>query len=161
MKGKPIIVEHNDLPMSLRELAETVGLSHHCVHSRYHRGKRGAELIAPITKAKPAGFIFFCKRCEAEFHRHARGYTYCSKLCANRDRGPEKRQVEPFARYGVSAKEASSALGIDPHTFRQALKRHGIYRAWQRRRFKKCASPKDGNSSVTTASETAITRSAA
>lgn len=48
--NKTVIVEHNGEPMSLRELAQTVGLAPSTLVHRYARGKRGAELIEPADE---------------------------------------------------------------------------------------------------------------
>lgn len=44
-----IQVEYNGKLVTLVELAELTGMSYSCLHARYTRGVRGAELIKPIT----------------------------------------------------------------------------------------------------------------
>lgn len=47
-RTRPVIaVEHEGVPMSLRELAERVGIAHSTITRRYREGLRLPELIAP------------------------------------------------------------------------------------------------------------------
>lgn len=45
-----ILVEYNDKLITLKELSEIIGISYSCINARYKRGKRGYDLIKPVTK---------------------------------------------------------------------------------------------------------------
>lgn len=47
---RAVVVEHNGEPMSLRELAQAVGLPASTVIHRYARGWRGEKLIEPADQ---------------------------------------------------------------------------------------------------------------
>lgn len=47
MKGRPIIIEYRGEPRSLSEIGRLIGVAPRTMVSRYHAGKRGAELFAP------------------------------------------------------------------------------------------------------------------
>lgn len=50
MKGRPILVEYNGQPRSLREVGRLIGVSPRAMANRYEAGKRGAELFAPVDE---------------------------------------------------------------------------------------------------------------
>lgn len=45
-----IFIEYNGKNISLIELSEITKISYSCLNDRYHRGKRGTDLIKPIKK---------------------------------------------------------------------------------------------------------------
>lgn len=146
------LVEHNGVPMSLRELSDVSGVNYNTLLKRYRMGDRGEKLTRPVER-KPGGFIYFCAHCEREFWRHCRGAKYCSHRCSRRGQALKREDVQPFVRGGAMAKAASQVLGVHPGTFSEALKRLGLYRAWQRARYAKC---KVGNTQSTPRRESQI-----
>jgi hypothetical protein len=61
-------------------------------------------------------------------------------------------RLRKLAPKGMKTAKYARAVGIHQSNLPNALRRHGLYRTWQQARFKKCASPTVGITSVTTAS---------
>lgn len=106
---------------------------------------------------------YTCERCYEAFDREKKpgGYRFCSQHCANQHAIKLGRdELLPYAEIGALNHYMAKRLEVSPCTVRRALIAHGLYRLWASRRYLKCASPTGGPTSVTTASDPAISRSA-
>jgi hypothetical protein len=99
--------------------------------------------------------IYTCERCLEAFEREKKpgGYRFCSQKCANQHALKLGRdELLPFAEIGALNSYMASRLEVSRCTIRRALIMHGLHRLWASRRYRKCASPTVGSSSVSTAS---------
>lgn len=96
-----------------------------------------------------------CQRCGKQFMReYNRAYKYCSLTC--RARRPSKLDVwavARVARQGLPIAQMRAEFNVSHSTMRRALRAYGLYRTWSQHRYLKCASPADGPTSASTASE--------
>jgi hypothetical protein len=102
--------------------------------------------------------IYTCQRCTQQFERPAKkkGYRYCSQKCANlRQIKLTEKRLRPYAEKGLRATYIATQLKVCNSTLHRAMVDLGLHRLWASRRFKKCASPMAGPSSVSIASATA------
>lgn len=105
---------------------------------------------------------YTCERCHLAFEHEKKpgGYRFCSQKCANQHALKLSRdELVPYAEIGALTGYMAKRLEVSRCTIRRALVEHGLYRLWYSRRFKKCASPTDGPTLATTASEAASTPS--
>jgi uncharacterized protein YerC len=108
--------------------------------------------------------IYTCLQCKQEFYRsHAkRPALCCSMECSSIHRKKLKpKDLEKFVREGRTLQYMSQKTGVYYNTIARLLRQYGMHREWTINRFSKCAYLRAGNSSVTTASGTASTPSAA
>lgn len=71
MKGRPILVEYDGQPRSLREVGRLIGVSPRAMANRWAAGKRGEQLFAPADeRCKRRGnweLATLCKRHLCEY----------------------------------------------------------------------------------------------
>lgn len=106
---------------------------------------------------------YTCERCYEPFDREKKpgGYRFCSQKCANQHALKLGRdELLPYAEIGALNGYMAKRLEVSRCTVRRALIEHGLYHLWASRRYRKCASPMVGPTSVITASVATISRSA-
>lgn len=107
---------------------------------------------------------YSCEKCFEPFERAAKkgGYRFCSQKCANQHALKLGREeLLPLAEIGALNSHMAKVLEVSRCTVRRALMEHGLYKLWASRRYVKCASPTDGTTSATTASNATTSPSSA